>query len=102
MPWSIRYSSQAEEDVRAAFRYYRGESESLGKYFLSSLKHAEGVILKAPKGFQIRFFDRVRGYPLKKFPFLVLYLLDNDSVFVVAVFNTNQNPELIESRFKSE
>lgn len=102
MSWSIRYSSQAEEDVRAAFRYYRGESESLGKYFLSSLKHAESVILKAPEGFQIRFFDRVRGYPLKKFPFLVLYLLDNDSVFVVAVFNTNQNPELIEARLKSE
>tara|TARA_R110002020_G_C16222959_1_gene767805 strand:+ start:578 stop:760 length:183 start_codon:yes stop_codon:yes gene_type:complete len=59
------------------------------------------VILKSPEGYQIRYFDRVRGYPLKKFPFFILYLLDNNSVYVVAVFNTNQNPELIEARFKS-
>jgi hypothetical protein len=102
MSWSISYSSQAQADVRVAFRYYKETSESLGKYFLSELKHAEKAILNAPEGFQIRFFDRVRGYPLKKFPFLILYVLVKESIFVLAVFNTNQNPNLIESRFTSE
>ncbi len=101
MSWSISYSNQAEDDVRSAFKYYRGESELLGKYFLRSLKHAENVILKSPEGFEVKFFDRVRGYPLKKFPFLVLYVFENDSIVVLAVFNTNQNPELMESRLKS-
>lgn len=100
MSWSISYSSQAQEDVRIAFKYYRSESESLGKYFLSSLKHAESVILKSPEGFQIRFLDRVRGYPLKKFPFLVLYVVIENSVYVMAVFNTNLDPELIATRLK--
>jgi hypothetical protein len=100
MSWSISYSSPAQADVRVAFRYYKEISESLGKYFLSELKHAEKAILNAPEGFQVRFFDRVRGYPLKKFPFLVLYVVVEKSVFVLAVFNTNQNSELIETRLK--
>jgi hypothetical protein len=100
MPWSISYSDQAQADVRVAFRYYKDISESLGRYFLSELKHAEKAILHAPEGFQIRFFDRVRGYPLRKFPFLVLYMVVEKSVYVLAVFNTNQNPELVESRLK--
>lgn len=45
-------------------------------YFLNELKHSEKLILNSPQGFQIRFFDRVRAYPLKKFPFLILYVLD--------------------------
>ncbi len=85
MSWSISYSSQAQEDVRMAFKYYRSKSEPLGKYFLSSLKHAESVILKSPEGFQVRFFDRVRGYPLKKFPFLVLCVVVEKSLYVMAV-----------------
>jgi hypothetical protein len=100
MSWSISYSSQAQADVRVAFRYYKEISESLGKYFLSELKMAEKAILNAPEGFQIRFFDRVRGYPLKKFPFLVLYVVIENAVYVMAVFNTNQSPELIETRLK--
>jgi hypothetical protein len=85
-----------------AFRYYKNISEALGKYFLGELKIAEKAILNAPEGFQIRFFDRVRGYPLKKFPFLVLYMVVEKSVYVLAVFNTNQSPELVESRLKSD
>lgn len=102
MSWSISYSSSAQGDVRVAFRYYKDISESLGKYFLSELKHGEKAILTAPEGFQVRFFDRVRGYPLKKFPFLVLYVVVKKNVYVLAVFNTNLNPELIETRLKSE
>lgn len=95
MSWSISYSSQAQADVRVAFRYYKEISESLGKYFLSELKIAEKSILNTPEGFQIRFFDRVRGYPLKKFPFLVLYVVVEKSVYVLAVFNTKKSTELI-------
>ena len=96
MSWSISYSEQAEADVRSAFNYYNEKSESLGMYFLNELKHSEKVILNSPQGFQIRFFDRVRAYPLKKFPFLMLCVLDKDTVFVLAIFNTNQNPDLVE------
>lgn len=102
MSWSINYSNQAQEDVRVAFKYYKVINHSLGKYFLSELKLAENAILNAPEGFQIRFFDRVRGYPLKKFPFFVLYVVIVNAVYVMAVFNTNQSPELVESRLKSD
>jgi hypothetical protein len=102
MSWSISYSSQAQADVRVVFRYYKNISEALGKYFLRELKIAEKAMLNTPEGFQIRFFDRVRGYPLKKFPFLVLYVVIENAVYVMAVFNTNQSPELMESRLKSD
>ncbi|MBN7813315.1 type II toxin-antitoxin system RelE/ParE family toxin [Algoriphagus sp. H41] len=101
MPWSISYSDQAQKDVRVAFRYYKNISEVLGKYFLSELKYAEKTVLNSPEGFQIRFFERIRGCPLKHFPFLMLYVVVEKSVNVLAVFNTNQNPELMESRLKS-
>lgn len=102
MPWLITYSSQAQSDVRLGFRHYKAVSESLGKYFLNELKQAEEAVLNAPEAFQVRFFDRVRGYPLKKFPFLILYVVVENSVYVIAVFNTNLNPDLIEARLKSQ
>lgn len=95
MKASIFYSNQAEIDIQSAFFYYNGISESVGKYFLDSLKHAENVVINNPTGFQVRYFDKVRAYPLKMFPFLVLYVLEEGSVYVLAVFNTNQNPDLI-------
>lgn len=98
----IFYSEEAEEDVKLAFDFYSRESDFLGTYFLDSLKYAENVILKNPEGFQVRYFDKIRAYPLKKFPFLILYVLKSDSVYVLAVFNTNQNPEHISVRLSQD
>jgi plasmid stabilization system protein ParE len=102
MSMSIFYSEQAENDIQGALNFYRGESEALGSYFLTSIKHAEIVVSNNPEGFQVRFFDRIRAYPLKKFPFLILYVLEKDSIYILAVFNTNQDPELLKIKIGSK
>jgi hypothetical protein len=94
------YAEEAEEDIKLAFDFYTRERDSLGDYFLDSLQYAENVILKNSEGFQVRYFDKIRAYPLKKFPFLLFYVVKNDSIYVLAVFNTNQNPTLLNRRFK--
>lgn len=45
-----------------------------------------------PTNYQIRYRN-LRGAPLKKFPFLIMYEIFKNDVIVHAVFNTHQNPD---------
>ncbi len=100
MKLSIFYSEQALRDVKVAFEWYRSESKQVGSYFLENLKKAEEVILKSPEAFQIRFYNRLRAYPLRKFPFHIVYLFQDEIIYVLAVFNTSQDPNVLDERLK--
>jgi hypothetical protein len=51
MSMSIFYSEQAENDIQVVLNFYRGESEALGSYFLTSFKHTENIVSNIPEGF---------------------------------------------------
>ncbi len=98
----IFYSEKALEDVKVAFEWYCSESKQVGNYFLENLKKAEEVILKSPEAFQIRFHNRLRAYPLRKFPFQIVYLFQDEIIYVLAVYNTSQDPNVLDQRLKDD
>lgn len=96
--YKIKIETFAKQDIQKDIRWYNSKKKGLGKEFHQEIKdHFE--ILKAIKFFQIRY-DEVRCLPLKRFPYMIHYSVDEDRKLVIvrAVFNTHRDPEIWKRR----
>jgi toxin ParE1/3/4 len=72
----------------------------LGRKFLDSLDAAKQTIINNPATYRIRYKKKVRGFILKDFPYLVLYIIKEYNIDVISVFNTSQHPKKWKKRVK--
>lgn len=98
MPFKIKIEPDAVEDIQQIISWYSKQQAGLGKKFLYELRTHLNLLKNNPF-FQIRY-DKVHCLPLKKFPFMVHFTIDdtNGIVVVRAVFSTSRNPEVWEKR----
>lgn len=97
MNWSLAISNIAEEELEEARSWYEAKRSGLGMDFLLAIETVLTLIEKNPKLFPVRV-GQLRGAPLKKFPFLILYRIIESKIEVVAIANTNMNPNRWENR----
>jgi plasmid stabilization system protein ParE len=85
---------KAVAEIQEAFNWYQNQQTGLGNKFISELENYFEVIHKTPKTFK-RSYKVYREIPLKIFPFIVVYFIDEiEKIIVVAsVFHTSRNPE---------
>ena len=83
----------AIRDVQEAINYYDEQLAGLGKRFENELNKNLNLLEKNPY-LRIRY-DSVRCLPLKNFPYLVHFTIDDNknTVRIRAVFHTSLNPE---------
>lgn len=84
----------ALQDVQDAVDYYDEQSIGLGERFETELNDFL-IALESHPFFQNRY-NTVRCLPLKKFPFMVHFSIDEDKqqVVVHAVFHTSLHPKV--------
>jgi plasmid stabilization system protein ParE len=93
MLYNYRLSEEAEMDVEMAYLWYEQKEKGLGDSFLKVLDLAKNAIISDPTTYSFRYKKKVRGFVLRRFPYLILYVINIDNVDVIAVFNTYQNPK---------
>jgi plasmid stabilization system protein ParE len=93
MTYTIYISPAALNDISDAVNYYNSKIENLGFRFTDDVDENFGIIAKQPKAFSERY-KTVRGKLLKRFPFLIIYKLNEglQHIEVLRLFNTYQNP----------
>jgi hypothetical protein len=93
MSFKIVIEPRAIFDIREAVDYYDFKQIGLGEYFFQALEDHIEVVRNNPF-FQIRYKDYY-GLPIKKFPFIIFYFIQEEEkiVYVVSVFNTSLNPK---------
>lgn len=93
MAFDIFHYPEANEDILEAVHYYKAISPSVASNFRKQLSKAYENLEKNPF-FQIRY-DDVRMLPIKKFPYIILFHIDEIKkiVYIISVFCTHQNPE---------
>lgn len=93
MDFRVVIDPLAIRDVQEAINYYDEQLASLGKKFLAELNKKLTLLEKNPF-LRIRY-DSVRCIPLKNFPYLVHFTVDENknTVHVRAVFHTSLDPE---------
>ena len=88
----VAYEEQVELDLISAVSYYNDQQKGLGarffKEYLGQLNH----IKRNPFEFQFRY-DEIHAAPLKVFPFLIFYIVEDDLIIILSVIHSSQNPE---------
>jgi hypothetical protein len=99
MKFKMVFAPEVKLDVQDAIDWYNNHQAGLGKRIVNELKKHFKDIQKSPESIAIRYND-TRCYPLKKFPYMIHYRLDNESntIYIDAVFHTSRDPEIWEDR----
>lgn len=93
MVFKVIIDNRAFKDIDETIAYYHKISPQVTKRFVSDIRKAIKELSKNPF-FQIRYKD-YRCLPLKKFPFMIHYIVDEKKsvVQVFALINTSKNTD---------
>lgn len=83
---------KADLEIREAFLYYETKSTGLGEKFLQQVENLLKRLCVNPEQFP-RKHPSYREAVLKKFPFGIVYKIQDDHIIVLSVFNTWLDPE---------
>lgn len=81
----------AAKDVLEAFFWYHTIRPQLGDRFMAALKECYDSIEANPRGYQVRK-GGFRHAMLHKFPYRVVYEIDEQDVFIYRVIHVKRKP----------
>lgn len=87
----VRLHPQAEEEAGNARAWYAERSFRAADAFLSELDAAMESISDAPHRWP-RIYGRYRRFPMRKFPFSIVYIQRSDFIEVMAVAHYRRRP----------
>jgi len=78
-------------DLQQGIQHYQQEQNGLGVRFSVVINSTFEKIQSGPFAASIAY-DEVRYKTVHKFPFVILYKVQNDHIEILRIFNTRQRP----------
>ncbi|GHA45615.1 hypothetical protein GCM10007103_28360 [Salinimicrobium marinum] len=91
MTFDVILLSRAEIELEDAFLWYESKSKELGIKFMNSFRSEVKRIGSNPFQF-MRSQDHFREVAVNFFPYVLIYSVFNDKVYIHSIFNTSRNP----------
>lgn len=82
---------EVEADLADAIAWYDGQRTGLGDDLLERVEEAFEQIRRMPELFGKGFQD-LRVMKVRRFPYLVVYRIDDDQITVIAVYHARRDP----------
>ncbi len=100
MEYRVVIRPEAEDDLKEAFSWYEDRRKGLGYNFLlrveAGLRFIErNPVISPPE------YKGARKYLIKRFPYKIIYLVENNKIIVLAVIHGKRSPNLIKNRIDS-
>lgn len=94
MAYKIKLEPEASNDIQQAMDWYNTKQAGLGKKFYKSLQKSIDGLTTYPF-YQIRYGGNVRCLPIKNFPYMLHFTIDENQTIVIirAVFHTSKSPQ---------
>jgi hypothetical protein len=92
MIYDLKIVDEANKEITEAYLYYEEKRKGLGEEFLTHLDIYFQRISKTPEHFPQKRKPYREAF-IKRFPFLIIYEIENEKVIVYSVFNTWQHPD---------
>ena len=92
MSYELLVTPKAKAEITGGYIYYETLKPGLGEKFLEQLDFYFNRITTSPEQFTQKRAPYREAF-IKKFPFLIIFEIRNNSIIVYSVFNTWQNPE---------
>jgi toxin ParE1/3/4 len=96
---TYRFHLEASAEYEESIRFYRQARPGLQKRFVASVEEAIGRILEHPERWRMIEPD-IRRCLVKVFPFSVVYSVQGDTIFIIAVAHTRREPGYWKERVK--
>jgi len=90
--YQLLISDESRLDILDAFSWYESRRPGLGKDFELCLEAGLSQLKRDPLLFQKRY-KNLRIYFIDRFPYGIHYLIEADTIKVLAVFHTSRNPQ---------
>jgi len=92
MPFTISIQVEAVEDIQYAFEWYELQKKGLGYSFLEEIDDCLVKLGNNPLyyGYVNKLFRKIKT---NKFPFIIVYEIENNTVFITAVRHTSRKPK---------
>ena len=93
MAYKFSFEEQFKLDLAQSQQWYNKQQKGLGKKFKQDVKFGLDAIRSTPN-FAVRY-NMVRCFPLKKFPFMIHYYVDehNSEVIFLACIHCSLDPD---------
>lgn len=89
----LQIEDEALQDLQSADRWYEKERPGLGFDFLFAIEAAFSAIRRNPDAFAM-VGNSIRRAPVRRFPYGVFFLVEDDSIVVIAVLHAKRSPKL--------
>ena len=88
----VAFSEYASQELDDAIHYYELEYNGLGEKFREEVKIAAIRIFEYPDAWSVERGD-VRKCLLHKFPHKILYSVEDDHIFIIAIAHQHRKPD---------
>ncbi len=92
MNYLLTVRKEAELDINIAFEYYEKQREGLGHDFLLCIEECMSKVERNPIHYKV-IYKELRRIAVRRFPYRILYLVQDNSVIVTAVFHVRKDPQ---------
>ncbi|MDI6775669.1 MAG: type II toxin-antitoxin system RelE/ParE family toxin [Syntrophales bacterium] len=100
MRYRVIIRLEAENDLKEAFSWYEDKRQGLGYDFLLQVDAGLRFIERNPKICPAEYKE-TRKYLIKRFPYKIIYLLEEERITVLAVIHGKRSPNLTKKRIDS-
>lgn len=87
----VEFHPAAEEEFLSTVGFYESRSSGLGSGFIRAVSRANDSVLEFPKSGR-PFGHRLRRILVSGFPYGLLYRVEPDRIFIVAVAHLSRRP----------
>jgi plasmid stabilization system protein ParE len=94
---AVRLLREAEEELRAAAKFYEAEQSGLGRALLQEVRRALRFIAEYPLAARIERAE-IRVRSIARFPYRIYYRARPEEILVVAVGHRHRRPGFWRSR----
>lgn len=85
------------EDLSESILWYSDKANNLGEEFLEEVENCLNRIKVNPNAYT-KIYKNVRRALVKRFPFGIFYIVNEDQVIVLAVFHLSRSPKKLKER----
>ncbi len=93
-----RFHPEAERELSEVALWYEERRPQLGDRFAVEVDRVLGHVRAAPQGGTRWRQGPARTWRLRRFPFVVAYVVESDEVVIVAIAHTKRRPGYWQSR----
>ncbi|MBN2383399.1 type II toxin-antitoxin system RelE/ParE family toxin [bacterium] len=88
----VIFDELAKRELEDAFEYYECEVPGLGEQFRHEIRYGIRRIAQYPLAWTPEA-PEIRRYLIHKFPYKILYSIETDYIFVIAIAHCHRKPE---------